>query len=1812
MSSLAQQLVALRALRDSISPEEYERRRDAIHEQSLYSPSPVQRAAEFVGSPFEAGEPGAGGPGFLSRLGTGAKQVHQGLTAISRPYAQAAGLVPPIVGGLAERLPALSALESGTYPVSGPSQRRIEAQAGGAGVLGQAKGAGEGLWQGAVRMGGEMAGGAIQQAGELAPYALTSPHIKGVASTMSEALAEKVKQGILKLAPGAEDLMDMYELTKALGGSEPAAIMAQVGGNVLNPLPGEYLRAPRAAKNVALGFASVPATVGRGIAHGAKYRHLFSSLKRVGRGGKFTDPALFARWMSGLGDTAGEALANPKLAKYVDAHEMEMLRDNLDLAAPVPVQIGRKDIIPDVNVSRKASQKRAYNELPESDLANPEEIEWLKNGDVSTVAFKHPVETSTIDALRAQGIDVDVVTRGGTKTFGDPQVSVLFRPSIMEGMRKSINLIRGLGAKTPREVIERALAHGTDAIMPVLRTGSPPGGGIVPYVVQLKHGKDIVATRAAMPGEIAKRVGDLESLAEAARAGDPGALRKLGVKKLTGKLKVDFAETRIPKTRPDMRADDWFGLQDELVHHGVPAERAKEALAHLAAGNKKEALKIARKGVSEQPSWPMQPKFTKGEMRARRSAAKGVIDDALKAGAKPLPSRAPIFMAGAVAANKPNWVRLPGQVGILGAADIPGTHQLVNNYGGWNDPSLARGAMTYSLYHMANESVARGFVGKLGGLGSDTAKLIDRLDLRQMQFAEDLSKRWKRIQELVPDPVERQYLRYMREMRLEEVDPFFLQEVDRGAKPLVKMAVDELESITDDAFQHSRMAPDKHNPFYMRHIYDKAYIREKVAEKIGEIQKAKIGDSVVIPGKKDPVFIARDSVKRGEIQALQDRLNRVRDYDVTEPVSDWAKLNRHTDVKADFLERRSGIPEEWTKFVEPIDEVMPQLIHEVARYRYLDEVIPALEQLRNSIKGRGRGSKWMKEHLNRVMDLQLSPGRSAEDEFIRGLLSKPKLFFSPKMLTANPRIVDKAAASVRRIAFQMFLGFNPSTAAINMTQSPINVASSLGPEWFALGAPVGAGRKAKHSLSRMGLDTSMDEFEAMMVASGRSEKLGTHVKLDKTANEMLEGFMPKVGGAVKRGVRSSLDGLFDLGAVMYNMSEGQTVWWTGRASYLKAKYALKQYKGLAKQAEAAGMRGPRADIWVWQNLDKNRKMLSTTLKDNIIFHAEKNVERAGREATQLMSSNPQALRAPGKGKTRKLLSPGRQPTDEIVGHISLDPLASIREAVAEGIPGEMRWVQDRMTDGIDIIQFAYTHNNVPMIGQYSSIARAALQFNDFNRMQLEFVFNNLANNKAKMRFFSMMAALGGPYAVPFMADLSRNSDTIRGWLEQYKKSDWRFDASSRLGVNFANRLSIGAPLQGDPMAEGTAERIASVVPGAAPVINMGKLTGKLLDVYSDREPGRAGELQAAFRLHDPGAQLRSGRIPQDSISGKVLGAGAGLLNATGVDALAVTKHGDDIVGPGTAITEAMPIGSTALSNLIRAGQGQGRYTTDARGNPKSLLKPGLMGKIQEVAHAAGFSPGISQYEVREAREQMETAASETAGMARLAGLMYADKGPAVAKEFGVSHTALMNELQRQHSTQLGRIAGSVKRAEAAQILHTQPDFIDQVMTEARTQWAQGDKTGALVSIKNAQHMAEQDYMHVWENYWRDRAPDRSATQKTEDIKALVASIWQNGEMFNDPGWAAGMITKIISKNGIYDAAFGRWFGTVDMLKATAMVDALPANPGPEDMAMIEVWIHDRDSKLWTQNRVWMAILLEAAGKDPSLVIDGSVPASVRQ
>jgi hypothetical protein len=1089
-----------------------------------------------------------------------------------------------------------------------------------------------------------------------------------------------------------------------------------------------------------------------------------------------------------------------------------------------------------------------------------------------------------------------------------------------------------------------------------------------------------------------------------------------------------------------------------------------------------------------------------------------------------------------------------------------------------------------TMYQWFMESPTKGFVGRLGAIGKETAFMVQREAGIRRSLLEEWLTRYGKMRGILKSKQERIYAARARELKFDEIpDKEWVANYLNGKNEAATRFVDEMKALTDDIADVLGLPKGERNSFYVPRVLNRKFAQQAAIEQMEALKKAyKDGTPVELPNK-GLVTLANKAELKVEMKRVAEKLDL---YSGERDVANIMPRHALRRIGADFApgdsygtrmgKKRLGPEIEndyMTQFLDDPDEIFPRYVAAASRANYLEKVVPGLKHLRSRVVGNTAGDAAVRDHLDTIKELVINPNGRMEDKLIRGIFRNQ--IFSPKMMAYDPRIIDKSMRWVRRLAFQKFLGLNPASMMVNFTQGPLNIIPVLGARYYGRAIADTAAKGAK----RLALK-DMDDVRMWLREGGRGGGRGKHygTQLDLAPSE-LEIIDDVVKEVTKLG--KAKQGIFDIGALMFQFAENTNIITTARAAHLKMKDMLVAYKGVRNEGMRQGLTGRALDRFAWGKMPGR-------FKDGLLFSSTDDVIRQGadtqghllREGSKLGQDAEMALM-----KVRQ-----KNVSLEHLGEEVLDPMAKLRTAVERGVVGERQFMKNGVLDAVNHLQFSYIRENLPIAAHRSSIARAALQFTDFQRQQMELIFQGmgpLVNKAGKIngralkahgKFWFMMAALGGPYAAPFFGDLARHSEGVRNfgramtdWIrtglggKRLSEGGIPLTAEELTGLNFGMRFSLGVAYLPSSSSEGAGGVAETIAPGLGALYKTATVPfsvfkaspEKLLEgIPEARRPeaiqnmlstttGTLAGSRAVVSTNEP--ILKSG---PSAAWGKAMGVIADLpygptdlpMPEAMRQAMKVERLGPDRVSmPGPKLLEALPVASTYLSRLTQASQMREGMVPDKKGRPSIVVPPGLRGDVMRWGMGLGLPSGGPMGPVvdRIEKAEEEITMMQSGAKSRLTHLV--EQGVLTANEAAVEAARTTNtkipagdfirEIKERRNDLLTNTLKGLSGDKVSAIrLQTDDEFIHLMTQNALAAKEAGNETGALGITSTLKDTVRKGWISAIEGVYALGSELSSEEQETRLI-GIVGDVYRQSKKFNDPKWRDEIIgTNIVEED----------------------------------------------------------------------------------
>jgi hypothetical protein len=833
--------------------------------------------------------------------------------------------------------------------------------------------------------------------------------------------------------------------------------------------------------------------------------------------------------------------------------------------------------------------------------------------------------------------------------------------------------------------------------------------------------------------------------------------------------------------------------------------------------------------------------------------------------------------------------------------------------------------------------------------------------------------------------------------------------------------VAELKSITDDIAEYVGLPKGKTNHFYVAHVFDPKKKRAALKQYKKDIEEAY---------KNGTEYTRLD----GSTTKIQDKSKMLDEKQRVAAMfgTPWNPLNlasRRTASKMDQEWRhaleRSGDETMYKYLQEDPALTWEAYIQSAVRQKYMKDVAPAWDQfLKSAPKAEQKG--WRK--LRSAM--ATGDGDTAVEEIVNMLSANGELFPAEWLADQAAGKIRDYMRFLRGFTFMRLVATNVSSLMINATQPFINNTMVIGPEYYLYGM-TGSHRVSKKMAGL--IDTplfSIDEGLQWLKESGRLDVGRYHAMNDDFAEAIRR---------ISEGKKLDQGRVMDTLTWAYTTTEAGNIKNTFLGGARKTARAIELYDEFsakaAKMVDEAGM--PRfedsisKDLWVLEQMENAHAghgmgHLRTSFMDGVLMPTRNDIidwaKRVKRETSELdpdlraigdalgtdsaVSAKQAKMAAvPTQDKRQRQLFDAYTSTletdDEFLkfGAKHLDVMRPLRENAARGLPFKKMLIQERGMQYVDNLQFMYSPENRTLMAANSEFGRLMLQFTDYPRQQFEMYLRLIGNpfksKKAAKRMlthFAMLYMLGGPYSIPFIADIAQNNETVRMWLEDMMYRDSKnpgdgarnnlgapTNIAAALGIRLGPRIAVNwwgpqTGKEGDILSTlGSLGGTAGVTLGADPA----RFAYNAIRAWVHAKDAPTHEAKVArmedFFLGQKDAESKGMRtaIKRDSWEGRQLVRAAPVINkilgavSPYVQALAgIRVEKDYVTAPGPRFLRTA-IGA-AGGNLERAA---------TKPHPKGFLptnagtRPGLPVAGPEFLHgtvpgrAIGFSP-TSRYEAQ--------------------------------------------------------------------------------------------------------------------------------------------------------------------------------------------------------------------------------------------------------
>ena len=1104
------------------------------------------------------------------------------------------------------------------------------------------------------------------------------------------------------------------------------------------------------------------------------------------------------------------------------------------------------------------------------------------------------------------------------------------------------------------------------------------------------------------------------------------------------------------------------------------------------------------------------------------------------------------------------------------AVDTDITPEQLRNFSTtWGSRARASGyksAGNLRIIHTAVDMIispVKNIIGGLGAQAREVSNLIHREIFNRTALTDRLAKKYATMNEVyLPDPIDRLHTARLRELEFEKIPKKWLDEVERGVTPLAKAArgwLDEMASLTDEVADYMGLPANKRNNFYIPHIFDPkaraAYLRSEMSEARRAYQNRKKTDGSEL--YRHPNGQTQSIKDHRALKAIQQKLEeqhkmtKMPGFDISEDIYELKKFNRPVD----WMNEKRRFGDMQNLRMQHPDDIMAHYISAAGRTRFLQKVNPLIEGLAKNVRGKDRVA--VRSQILDVRDLLTGTGGPMWEDIQLHKLIKSGEFIPQDVILRNPELVGRFTAMMRHLTFMKLLSTNPSSILVNLTQGPANTIAALGAKWYLGGLG--------DALKSIGGDS---EVLGWLAESGRLGKFGKQYKMGQLDSERLTDIFKHVKGVGDLG-------LVETASMGYSLGEDVNIVSSMFAGVRKSKAVLKEYNRLAARAmnpeRLADGRIRRAlteqadiDAYIWKNLKGE-------YKDGTILYREDEIARAGRdldlrltkegdltslppnatdaqiaERVALMQQtglDPGALarasRVPADTRLRNVLTKGGRETrrDAIahtkdLGSRSLDPLREVRLAAEGGLAGEKQFIRKKGLDAVNQLQHAYDKINLPSAAHRSALMRGALQFQDFLRMELEFMFHTLGNPLASkanaFRWFKLLglvSAVGGPFTLPFFMDIARFSPRFREAISDLENmtlfevggTKVKWGIGPTLGKNLASRMAVSMGQEYNFEREGFA-KIVDMFPLASTIddflkpvglaagaaLKSGALSEQGLDVQQMEQRLRGNTsidesgIRAAYPVDsaagkamlalkpgvDPALQTAQRAYAVEKAAafgpslpakiGNMLSAAftpqpKGALQAT----LGIEQWGDVVLAPGHRLINAPPAPLVRqLATAAKLQTAQEGAEPGRGGRRGAELPEGFLGDVSRGLGYMGVSPRPENRAILRAQERANEGddAITVAQAQTNRALMTGGKDqPAISAAFAA---AMSTSKQGPQSTQ--------EQAENA--------FIDQGVTE------HARRVGAYSNVQKARHFEENVNILTHEWHQAERRGDLEQAQ----------------------------------------------------------------------------------------------------------------------
>ena len=1019
--------------------------------------------------------------------------------------------------------------------------------------------------------------------------------------------------------------------------------------------------------------------------------------------------------------------------------------------------------------------------------------------------------------------------------------------------------------------------------------------------------------------------------------------------------------------------------------------------------------------------------------------------------------------------------------------------------------------------------------------------------LERVKRNNEFMDRWTRVASILPNHADRVNATALAEMRLAWLAreaPGFVAEVQAGNRPDVINYMDEWKGFMRDLAAHGQLPPGMQLSYYVPHIFD-PYKRRQTYNAEIDAFKAEIAQL------RRTGMLGEIADKEGSIADLIKRRAQERKSDPTVAL-DQSEMDRmFRDPQFVQFMRRQGT---WSDvFLTDPDKIVPAYIHGLTRYRMKLDLQPDfdLAKDRNVDAGAQRAIGVVRDHL-------FNPGMKVEENLASSLaetIYEPLRNAGPAgryLAEKIPENKGRMASFLSTYAYARYMGLNPASAAVNLTQM-LNTVGVYGFQETAAGLL---------RLAEASLRFNADAANAAVGAHGLPSRHGgfaqdrAYIALDesgrRTAARIADQDKMFLKGVAAKGAAGVNDMVRMLG-IMHSVSEDINVGASFMAGWNRAEQvvALRRAGAQIPEKYYDGITLPRRD----EQSDQMYR-LHRAYKDKF---ASKNKLYDPRMEAWLASP----------------ISP-RAKMDTI-----FNPLAELDAAIATP-GGEHKWMRERAVEAANKTQFVYTQYDRPIFIQKVTALTLADQFQSYARKEFDFIRKTLppiryesyakggkkvwnpAGVAAATRFFGALAAIGGvSSAVPFLSDAADYIPGVKEYISDYVDAmqtkavtgtvaaagklarltpETKQELADIFGDNVYGNLSdaVGLAIGNRVKIGGVSGIYTGEGPFSVPALDIFKNIYTIADeTYkassSAKKGGGAPEQvsrRTALALENPQGRDQSPlRIPVAANSG--IGKAMSLLlegsplspNDGGL--LGVRRVGDTMMVPSSRVADLLPA-AQGMHAAFRRGReattldqwGDPQFTVADRGRgmaeivPREGALPKMLATLPNWLGIPRSEQEHSREELLRLREQedpykaMAQGASDEAGRLIAAGTDPAEAVKQVFRSTGELTTvnaAVQALVQTPTSARTRLLKGT---SAGAKELAEEFNYPDKLRQEAADSFKYGHFSEGNAKLQAADHFE----LSIWQTHLAKRIEETGGQLDTDEYVALAERVQETGDM----------------------------------------------------------------------------------------------------